>query len=78
MTVYELIQELAQFDAEMEVEVSISADAFETEAVAKEDAEYGDAIDAEVDIDEYTDDFSVEDYKKYTGKHVVRLSMTLE
>ena len=78
MTVYELIQELAQFDAEMEVEVSISADAFETEAVAKEDAEYGDAIDAEVGIDEYTDDFSVEDYKKYTGKHVVRLSVTLE
>ena len=78
MTVYELIQELAQFDGEMEVEVSISADAFETEAVAKEDAEYGDAIDAEVDIDEYTDDFSVEDYKKYTGKHVVRLSVTLE
>lgn len=78
MTVYELIQELAQFDAEMEVEVSISADAFETEAVAKEDAEYGDAIDAEVDIDEYTDDFSVEDYKKYTGKHVVRLSVNLE
>lgn len=78
MTVYELIRELAQFDAEMEVEVSISADAFETEAVAKEDAEYGDAIDAEVDIDEYTDDFSVEDYKKYTGKHVVRLSVTLE
>ena len=78
MTVYELIQELAQFDAEMEVEVSVSADAFETEAVAKEDAEYGDAIDAEVDIDEYTDDFRVEDYKKYTGKHVVRLSVTLE
>ena len=78
MTVYDLIQELAQFDAEMEVEVSITADAFETEAVAKEDAEYGDAIDAEVDIDEYTDDFSVEDYKKYTGKHVVRLSVTLE
>lgn len=78
MTVYELIQELAQFDAEMEVEVSVSADAFETEAVAKEDAEYGDAIDAEVDIDEYTDDFSVEDYKEYTGKHVVRLSVNLE
>ena len=78
MTVYELIQELAQFDAEMEVEVSVSADAFETEAVAKEDAEYGDTIDAEVDIDEYTDDFSVEDYKKYTGKHVVRLSVNLE
>lgn len=57
---------------------SVSADAFETEAVAKEDAEYGDAIDAEVDIDEYTDDFSVEDYKKYTGKHVVRLSVNLE
>lgn len=46
--------------------------------MAKEDAEYGDAIDAEVDIDEYTDDFSVEDYKKYTGKHVARLNVTLE
>lgn len=77
MTVYELIQELVQFDADMEVEVSIFANSFETEAVAKEDAEYGDAIDAEVDIDEYTDDFSVEDYKKYTGKHVVRLNVTL-
>lgn len=78
MTVYELIQELAQFDADMEVEVSVYADGFETEVVAKEDAEYGDAIDAEVDIDEYTDDFSVEDYKKYTGKHVARLNVTLE
>ena len=77
MTVYELIQELARFDADMEVEVSIFANSFETEAVAKEDAEYGDAIDAEVDIDEYTDDFSVEDYKKYTEKHVVRLNVTL-
>lgn len=77
MTVYELIQELVQFDADMEVEVSIFANSFETEAVAKEDAEYGDAIDAEVDIDEYTDDFSVEEYKKYTGKHVVRLNVTL-
>ena len=78
MTVYELIQELVQFDADMEVEVSVSANAFETEVVAKEDAEYGDAIDAEVDIDEYTDDLSVEDYKKYTGKHVVRLNVSLE
>lgn len=78
MTVYELIQELVQFDADMEVEISVSADGFETEVVAKEDAEYGDSIDAEVDIDEYTDDFSVEDYKKYAGKHVVRLNATLE
>lgn len=77
MTIYELIQELVQFDADMEVEVSIFANSFETEAVAKEDAEYGDAIDAEVDIDEYTDVFSVEEYKKYTGKHVVRLNVTL-
>lgn len=77
MTVYELIQELVQFDADAEVEVSVLANSFETEVVAKEDAESGDAIDAEVYIDEYTDDFSVEDYKKYTGKRVVRLNVTL-
>ena len=73
MTVYELIQELARFDADTEVEVSILANSFRTEVVAKEDAEYGDSIDAE----EYTDDFSVEDYQKYTGKHVVRINVTL-
>lgn len=77
MTVYELIQELARFDADTEVEVSILANSFRTEVVAKEDAEYEDSIDAEVDIDEYTDDFSVEDYQKYTGKHVVRINVTL-
>lgn len=77
MTVYELTQELARFDADTEVEVSILANSFRTEVVAKEDAEYGDSIDAEVDIDEYTDDFSVEDYQKYTGKHVVRINVTL-
>lgn len=72
MTVYELIQKLTQFDANTEVEISV------IEAIAKEEAEYGDAVDAEDDIDEYAEDFSVEDYKKYTGKHVVRPNVTLE
>lgn len=78
MTVYELIQELAKYDADMDVEVSVYAENFAVDAVAKEDAEDGKLIDAEVDIDEYTDDFSVEDYKKYTGKHVVRINVALE
>lgn len=78
MTVYELIQELTKYDADMDVEVSVYAKNFAVDAVAKEDAEDGKLIDAEVDIDEYTDDFSVEDYKKYTGKHVVRVNVALE
>lgn len=78
MTVYELIQELTKYDADMDVEVSVYAENFAVDAVAKEDAEDGKLIDAEVDIDEYTDDFSVEDYKKYTGKHVVRINVALE
>lgn len=78
MTVYELIQKLTKYDADMDVEVSVYAENFAVDAVAKEDAEDGKLIDAEVDIDEYTDDFSVEDYKKYTGKHVVRINVALE
>lgn len=78
MTVYELIQKLTKYDADMDVEVSVYAENFAVDAVEKEDAEDGKLIDAEVDIDEYTDDFSVEDYKEYTGKHVVRINVALE
>lgn len=78
MTVYELIQELAKHDADMDIEVSVYAENFAVDAVAKEDAEDGELIEAEVDIDECVDDISVGDYRKYTGQHVVRIDVTLK
>ena len=52
MTVYEMIQELAQYPADQLLEVNVYADGFGVEAEAQEEAEEGDYIDAKVCIDE--------------------------
>lgn len=64
MTVYEMIQELAQYPADQLLEVNVYADGFGVEAEAQEEAEEGDYIDAKVCIDEDIQEMSVEEYKK--------------
>ena len=74
MTVYEMIQELAQYPADQLIEVNVYADGFGVEAEAQEEAEEGDYIDAKVCIDEEIQEMSVEEYKKFNGQRVVRIN----
>lgn len=78
MTVYEMIQELAQYPADQLIEVNVYADGFGVEAEAQEEAEEGDYIDAKVSIDEEIQEMSVEEYKKFNGQRVVRINVDLE
>lgn len=82
MTVYEMIQELAQYPADQLLEVNVYADGFGVEAEAQEEAqeeaEEGDYIDAKVCIDEDIQEMSVEEYKKINGQRVVRINVDLE
>ena len=74
MTVYEMIQELAQYDADLDVEINVTTDDYETTVEVEEDVKDGEETDVKLDIDEDIEDFDIDDYKKYTGKRVVRIN----
>lgn len=77
MKVYEMIQELARYDADMEVEVNIYAKGYSTSATAQEDAEDGDEVEVKLDIDEDISDFDIQEYVPYRGYKKVRLNIEL-
>ena len=70
MTVYELIQELSQYPADMMVEINVYADGFGVEAEVEEEAKEGDFVSAKVCIDEDIEEMEVEEYRSITGKEL--------
>ena len=78
MTVYEMIQELAQYEADTEVEVNVTTDDYIATVEVDEDVSEGEETDVKVDIDKDIDDFDIDDYRKYTGKKVVRINVELK
>ena len=77
MTVYEMIQELAQYEADTEIEVNVTTDDYIATVEVDEDVSEGEETDVKVDIDKDIDDFDIDDYRKYTGKKVVRINVEL-
>ncbi len=78
MTVYEMIQELAQHDADMEIEVNVvTDDDYEATVTVEEDVKDGEETDVKVDIDEDIEDFDIEEYKYYNGRKVVKINVEL-
>lgn len=78
MTVYELIQELIQFDADAEVSVNLKVNCYRTDARVMEDAEDGDYVDSEVEFEETVDDFAVEEERSIRGKTSAVITVELE
>lgn len=72
MTVYELIQELAHYDANSEVEIGVSADSYETYAVVDNNE-----IDVSVNINEETRSFYINEYKRKKDSQTVRINVEL-
>lgn len=77
MTVYEMIQELAQYEADQEVEINVVADEFPVTVVVGEDTQEGEEIDTEVDFDEDVTDFDIDEYRHFQKGKVVRINAVL-
>lgn len=77
MTVYEMIQELAQYDADLDVEINVTTDDYETTVEVEEDVKDGEETDVKIDIDEDIEDFDIEEYKRYSGKKTIRINVEL-
>lgn len=77
MTVYEMIQELAQYEADMEVEINITTDDYEMTVEVEEDVKDGEETDVKLDIDEDIGDFDIDVYRKYSNRKTVRINVEL-
>lgn len=78
MTVYEMIQELARYEADQEVEINVVADEYRATVQVEEDVKDGEETDVDVEFDEDVEDFDIDEYRKYTGKKVVRINVSLD
>lgn len=78
MTVYELMQELCQYDAGAEVSVSVKVNRYRTDARVMEDAENGDYVDSEVEFEESLDDFTIEEERSIRGKASAVITVEIE
>lgn len=71
MKVYEMIQDLARYDADMEVEINIYAKEYSTHATVQEDAEDGEYVKVKIDFGKDVSDFGIEEYcDRFRGKKV--------
>lgn len=78
MKVYEMIQELAQYEADQEVEINVVADRYRVTAEVEEDTEKGEEVDVDVDFDEDVTEFDICEYRHYQKGKVVRINVGLE
>lgn len=78
MTVYEMIQELAQYDADKYVEINVVADEYRATVEVEEDVEEGRETDVDVEFDEDIFEFDIDDYRHYQKGQVVRINVAVE
>lgn len=78
MTVYEMIQELTQYDADQEVEINVIADGYTVSVTTDEQGEEYEEFESDVDFDEDVTDFEIDDYNYWKGGRRVRITATLE
>lgn len=69
MTVYEMIQELAKYPPDMEIEVNAYKNGYSTTAIVSEDCEEGEEASVEFDLDDNTSDIEIsEEQRIYCGR----------
>ena len=78
MTVYEMIQDLAQYEADQEVEINVVADEFPVTVTVGEDTQEGEEIDTEVYFDEDVTEINIDDYRHFQKGNVVRINAGLK
>ncbi|ENZ44530.1 hypothetical protein HMPREF1089_01124 [Enterocloster bolteae 90B3] len=69
MTVYEMIQELAKYPPDMEIEVNVYKNGYSAMAEVSEDCSEGEESIVEIDIDENTSSIAISDERKSWGSN---------
>lgn len=78
MTVYEMIQELSRYDANMEVIVNVGAEDYPFTATVSEDVKEGGETEVDVELDEDIEEFDINEWRDWRNEKLVRISVTLK
>lgn len=77
MTVYEMIQELSKYDADLKVKINVYSNNFYTEGIARENANEGEELDIKINLDEDIFEFCIKEEKPYRGLPIIAINLTL-
>lgn len=73
MTVYEMIQELSKYDADLDVEINAYSENYRTTVEVEEDVKEGQETDVDVEFDLSSSNIEIDDFRKGNRERFVRI-----
>lgn len=73
MTVYEMIQKLSKYDADLDVEINAYSENYRTTVEVEEDVKEGKETDVDVEFDLSSSSIEIDDFRKGNGERFVRI-----
>ncbi len=78
MKVYELIQELAQYEADQDVYINVVAEKYPLTVEVEEDVAEGEKTEVSAEFDEDIEEFDIDEPYNRIGRNKVRINVLLE
>lgn len=73
MTVYEMIQKLSKYDADLEVEINAYSENYRATVEVEEDVKEGEETDVDVEFDLSSENIEIDDFRRGNGERFVRI-----
>lgn len=78
MTVYEMIQKLSKYDADLDVVINAYSENYRATVEVEEDVKEGEETDVDVEFDLSSSNIEIDDFRKGNGKRFVRISSDMD
>ena len=73
MTVYEMIQNLSKYDADLDVEINAYSENYRATVEVEEDVKEGEETDVDVEFDLSSTNIEIDDFRRGNGERFVRI-----
>lgn len=73
MAVYEMIQKLSKYDADLDVEINAYSENYRTTVEVEEDVKEGEETDVDVEFDLSSSNIEIDGFRKGNGERFVRI-----
>lgn len=78
MTVYEMIQKLSKYDADLDVEINAYSENYRTTVEVEEDVKEGEETDVDVEFDLSSENIEIDGFRKGNGERFVRILSNMD
>lgn len=73
MTIYEMIQKLSKYDADLDVEINAYSENYRATVEVEEDVKEGQETDVDVEFDLSSSNIEIDDFRKENRERFVRI-----